>query len=556
MLPNVVIMATSQSQYVNIWVAMKKLLLISLLSVLWFGYFSGCALDSSEFNNLTKEDLERMKLNLTVGFHPESTDAKRTSVEVAFTMPVSGGMFFTLPDKFMRKEKLYKRIINLRVESGSAKIVKTSRPNVIRIEANNDERIVFSYNILGFDPSYPMRKASFSAPIVEDDYFLFAGSQALVLPAIRDGIEIPLTYRWDLPSDYTGFTNYNLKENGDKILATYNSLSDSLFVAGKGLKQVTRTINGNTLDVVVKGNFVYVTDPQIADALERLLKTQRNEFDDHSSPYFLASFYGRGGACPSRAKMQGTAHVNSFRAAFYTGCEITPTAKILVSHELMHNWIGKKLHVKGEIANETKWFSEGFTDFFGRVMALKSGVITLAEYFDSLNSELLIPYYRSENRNQTLKYIAQNMYNRSQKANNDIDKMPYYRGEIMALSLNEEIYDKNPSYSLIDVLRDSLKKVKDIPYDGTEKSRVVLSVEELKTLSDKYAPGAFEMEYRKIVDGTIPVMTALKNCAAPRNSTNARVTLSTGHYMDVNIASGFYWFDVTVPLGVCRQLYK
>ncbi|NRB11410.1 MAG: M61 family peptidase [Rickettsiaceae bacterium] len=119
----------------------------------------------------------------------------------------------------------------------------------------------------------------------------------------------------------------------------------------------------------------------------------------------------------------------------------------LLAHEHLHNWIGSKLK-NNEQEELNKWFTEGFTDYYARVIALKSGGVSLGEFIDSCN--LFLQYYfLSPVINEPNTRIESDYWH-----NYDIRKLSYYRGFVFAIYLNHLIKQNSNTYSLDNVILD------------------------------------------------------------------------------------------------------
>ncbi|MGI4752765.1 MAG: hypothetical protein ACRYE8_03440 [Janthinobacterium lividum] len=100
----------------------------------------------------------------------------------------------------------------------------------------------------------------------------------------------------------------------------------------------------------------------------------------------------------------------------------------------MHNWIGKKIRNTSDL---NYWWSEGFTDYYSRVLALRSGVITVEEFVEEFN-QFFKDYYLSPVINEPNSKIEEDSWR-----NYAVSKLPYYRGFIFALYLNNLIKENS-----------------------------------------------------------------------------------------------------------------
>ncbi|EER21850.1 MULTISPECIES: M61 family metallopeptidase [spotted fever group] len=137
----------------------------------------------------------------------------------------------------------------------------------------------------------------------------------------------------------------------------------------------------------------------------------------------------------------------------------------LLAHEHMHNWTGKK--IRNNLEGLNYWWSEGFTDYYSRVLALRSSVITLEEFIEEFN-QFFEDYYLSPVINE---------YNSKIKDDNwkdyAVEKLPYYRGFVLALYLDSLIKENNKSKSLDNVMLDLFKTSKEQEFSSDYFKKIV-----------------------------------------------------------------------------------
>ncbi|WP_230453755.1 M61 family metallopeptidase [Rickettsia rickettsii] len=101
------------------------------------------------------------------------------------------------------------------------------------------------------------------------------------------------------------------------------------------------------------------------------------------------------------------------------------------------------------------WWSEGFTDYYSRVLALRSSVIiTLEEFVEEFN-KFFENYYLSPVINEPNNVIATDYWQ------DYAVRLPYYSGFVLALYLDNFIKENNKSKSLDNVMLDLFKTSKE-----------------------------------------------------------------------------------------------
>lgn len=481
-----------------------------LLGLAFLG-LSGCqpAADAP----LTDKELANFDFKIEVGLIEQ--DTSKLSIKESFTMPREQIML-KLPNVFLRTEKLYDRISDLRV-SGSAKLRENERdPSLIIIEQEPGARVELSYLFAPFDEkNYPTRQENFSAPIIRNNYFQFVGLMALAYPLpLMESKPFPLELEWDVPEGFQVVNSFGGGGTVQKVTTDFDKLRDGLFIGGAGLRSYNLNVRNRPVYLTIEGKFTQISDQEFIDVITRLLTTQRETWQDDNFPYFFINILSNNQPCSGNIKFAGTAHTNSFRAFFPSDCPFLPEMKQLISHELMHMWIGKKIKVGQERGNiDGKWFTEGWTDFFGRLLAFKAGVLTEKEYFDSLNRQLE-KYSLSTEKDKPLKELVERMYKRNQ-SNRDLEDVPYQQGEIMALNLNKRIkVPSNFRHSLADVVREMLKQAKEA---GGVKHFSTYEIEAIVDRFDLDAKDSFMPDYSKVENGQVLYPPKLEQCRTAEN---------------------------------------
>ena len=467
-------------------------------------WMSGC--NNDEYNTIQsfrKQDIDALDLNITISLLKGNDHKPRLKIVQSFVMP-SDSLYLRLPENFMRNNNLYDRIEGLETSSSAKLYHHEKYPQIKRIDFRQHERVTLTYL---YKPDKIRANADdkevFSAPIIRDDYFQFIGIMMFILPVgLEDSkTDIKLKLNFDLPDNFLAFSSFaDSKEQN--IVASIAKIRDALFIGGSHIRAYQVDILGHPVHITMQGQWNYINDNEFIDVTSKLLKEQRKTWNDDNYPRFLVHYSAKNNApC---LKIKGTAHTDAFRAIFPDSCQFKPDLRQLISHELMHMWIGKKIKLgqspRGRM--DGKWFSEGFTDYYGRLLAYRAGILTEDQYFTTLNTQTE-KYYRSKERNRNLAYVIEHMY--SKNSNHELEQLPYQQGELMAIILNKAIKEINSNYSLDNVIKDMITLAE------TEDDNL-LSVAQIETIINKYAPNIFAQEYNKIVNGDLLILPDLPQC--------------------------------------------
>ncbi len=487
----------------------KRIYIISfsIAALLALGWVCACGQGGLE-KPLSSQETEDMNAKLDFSLVSLSGEP-RLQIKFSFIMP-RDRLALRLPNQFLRKARLFDHIEMLDT-LGTGQISDSNLPNKKILEAPEGSRVTLRYFLRGNNAQDNDRDA-FSAPIIDTNYFQFAGAMGLVIPiAFFNNESLPLDMEWHVSPSYSLYNSFGANERKQKLSISANALLDGFYVGGAKVRAYQEKVRGQNVTIILDGHWQQIDDFEFVDLVTKLLEKQRETWEDDDFPFFLISFVALGSGCSnnSEARFGGTAHVNSFRAYYPYDCPMKPEMVQLISHELMHMWIGKKIKV-GQVPGgyDGKWFTEGFTDFFGRLMAYRAGLFSETTYFKTLNA-ILEKYFTSNERMISLGNLVKRIY-KKYFTNRELENIPYQQGEIMASILNMEIQKRsNDKFSLDDVIKDLLKEANE---NGGTKT---FSLVELEKVFDNYAPGEFSRLFKKIVRGEELHPPLLPGCSTP-----------------------------------------
>lgn len=445
-----------------------------------------------------KNELSNLNLDVSVKLAQTKNGQPRLIIEESFN-PVREYIGIQLPNNFMRQKNLFELVENLQADN--ADIVEHSTIPFVKLLKTNKKKVTLRYAIK------PFIEENFTSPIIKNDYFQFVGSMALInFIALEPETNFDVNFNWELPKEFQIFNSFTHNKESHKQNLSLNKLWDSLFIAGSNLRAFSININNNPVYTIFNGYWDKMKDEDLLGTIKKLITTQRNTWQDNDFPYFLISFLSLEKDCNAKVQYAGTAHQNSFRAYFPKACPLMSEMYELISHELMHVWIGKKIvfgKERGKI--DGKWFSEGFCDYYGRLMSYRSGLISEDMYFNSLNREIE-SYFLSSALNTSLYELVDRMYKENSSA--DLEKLPYQQGELVALELNKLIKNNsNQRYSLDDPIKDMIKEA------NNSNGYKNFALNDIKNIFNKYlSNNAIDNFLYKIEKGEPIIPTKFPGC--------------------------------------------
>lgn len=314
--------------------------------------------------------------------------------------------------------------------------------------------------------------------IVRKDLVHTTGYGLFVVPnALKDAenkkIEFNITWK-NFPKEWETLSSYGT-EKSLKFTTDVPHLLHAIYVAGNlRIHQISNP--NNPVYLSLYGNFDLKDDLIISD-LSEIIKTQRSFFNDYDLPYYAISLIE--GDDPN--SMGGTALHNSF--TMYISKGVNKRIYVFFAHEHLHTWIGGKIS-NNEQEELNYWWTEGFTDYYSRVLALRSGGISTEEFISECN-EFFRNYYLSPVLNEPNTRIKRDFWK-----DDNVGKLPYYRGFVFAIYLNYLIKKNNPDNSLDNVMLDLFKNAKHKEFSSSY----------FKSIVKKYIPQGINKEISEFID--------------------------------------------------------
>lgn len=280
-----------------------------------------------------------------------------------------------LPSRWASGEYL-EQIKEVKVDNFSYRIISNNElcsQLIITIPKFTD-KVIISYEVhqKNGDP------AEVHEAIIRQDLIHSVGYGIFAIPSDAKGTDkISFNIEWkEIPNKWKTISSYGTAKSIN-FTGKADELLHAIYAAGN-LRIYQIADSKNPVFLSLYGSFD-VKDNSIVSSLQEIVKTQRSFFNDHDFPYYAISLIE--GNDPN--SMGGTRLYESFAAYLPKGMKHTDYY-ILFAHEHFHNWIGGKIS-NNERGSLDYWWSEGFTDYYSRVLALRSGGISREEFIDECN---------------------------------------------------------------------------------------------------------------------------------------------------------------------------
>ena len=399
-------------------------------------------------------------------------------VEVTLKGKFEDKLILNLPSKWAGTSYI-KQITNVQVSSNAnhaklALIEKDDTYQAIIGIPNLSDQIKISYEI----HQKPDNPSNVHEAIIRDNLVHAPGYGIFATPDdLSETTKIRMIINWRaFNQSWKTISSYGISSSLN-LNITVPELLHAVYVAGK-IRIYKISDHPNPVFLSLYEHFD-IEDQKIVSDLSKIINSQKAFFNDFDFQYYAISLIE--GDDPS--SMGGTMLFNCFSAFLPKGVR-TADYYMLFAHEHLHNWIGGGKIRNNEDEELNYWWTEGFTEFYSRLIALRSGGID-AENFIKESNQLLRQYYLSPvNRESNLR-IKKDFWK-----NHDIEKLPYYRGFVFAIYLNNMIKQQNHMHSLDNVMHDLFQIAPTHRFSSTL----------FKNIARRYMKGGIENEFSNFID--------------------------------------------------------
>jgi predicted metalloprotease with PDZ domain len=408
------------------------------------------------------------------------------NVAVSFRLPGTKSVQLVLPSEWQGQKELYKAIHDLEAVSPGA-ILKNGKSAASREVTYPAGQVVRLRYRVEKDWSGKIDSSSYFRTMLDPSYFQVSGRNFLVYPDLSDDEELPLSLEWKgVPPRWTVVDSLAGDATCQNVTARLIKLSNGLFVGGE-LRSTQFTIEGEGVFLATRGKWEFA-DSAFSDIAQKILAAERGFWHDTHIPSYLITLLPSDDA---PGNYGGTAMEDSFALFLSRNEALDFNAKFLLAHEMFHSWNAAKL---GEIKEETPyWFTEGFTDYYARLLLLRSGLINEEEYDRDADAQYR-EYLASPVLHVTGKRAREQFF---EDAN--LQRLAYLRGDFLALRWNHLIQQRSAGKASLDsAMRDLFQLAK--------RKEVILNSDFLANYFGAYVGPDAPRDIQKYIEGgeTIP----------------------------------------------------
>ena len=279
--------------------------------------------------------------------------------------------------------------------------------------------------------SGPLVDAHFYEPIMKPEYFHLIGHGVFVRPEWGDDVALHITLDWrNIGEEWVLANSFGSRTAAKGFTQSmdidFNKLLHAVYLGGD-YRLHRRDLNGRKLYIALRGAWQF-KDEEFAAIVTKIVAAERAFWKDSGPPTYLVALSPTDPESPS--SIHGTGLTNSFTMLISLDNGLSDTLIRTLAHEHFHNWNASQIGSMESDPNAPDerdevhryWFSEGFTNYYARLLLLRSGLWSWSSYLADLN-QALNDYYTSPAVTATNDVIASRFF-----ADRALELLPYMRG--------------------------------------------------------------------------------------------------------------------------------
>lgn len=330
-------------------------------------------------------------------------------------------------------------------------------------------------------------------------------------------------FQWERIEGWTFASDLErLDENG----ATTSGVVNSVILCGKNVTINTCNLPETELRIAYFGDFSFSKEEFNSQALTAVQAVQ--QFWKESQKAYLITMT----SIQTNSQFGGSAFGDAVAMTVPRMIPIEELSQVIL-HEYFHGWNPNKLYrpLDDKDHKSLFWFQEGFTDYYTRKLALRSGLIDLNKFVRSWN-KILYSYAISSARNASNEAVVDGFW-----SDPDIQQLPYQRGAMFAAYLNCKLHENGIGIDqFMLAFRDDVKA----KGDTLTKEGVATIVERLSKVANRFGVD-LTSDYECYIKAgeTIAILeNAFGNCIRVENK--MMHAFDIGYNVEKSMASGIF----------------
>jgi predicted metalloprotease with PDZ domain len=347
-----------------------------ILTLLVFGLSTGTCTSVAQchFKNTDSAD------TIIYRFSPEELpNSTRLKIDMTFPLTAAIPVEVDVPSELIR---------DLHLE-GTQATLRDGPSGTKTVLASTSGPVTLSYTLEN-GWTGPMVHPREFEPVIRPEYLEITGAKALVwlkrdpnqrVTANFDWQQLPRT--WVLATSF-GVADTALEQRCQTYAGPWTKVNKALFAAGD-FRLHPFKIGRRPGVLAVRGTWTF-SDEEAADQIGHTIESIREFWHDDAFPYFLVTLQPFD---QDHGSSDGTAYTNAFWMYVSRKDSISGLLPLL-AHESFHAWNPFKMgYLSPPEYEKTKWFKEGFTEYYAQKLVFESGELSAPKLVDSINSDLV-----------------------------------------------------------------------------------------------------------------------------------------------------------------------
>jgi len=382
------------------------------------------------------------QLTYTVEAIPRASSL-RLSIDLSFPGDETGHTRLHLPSHFSGQQELYKNVQRLAAVSPGTALADTDAPDVKLLTFTPGQTVHLHYEIVPDESGHAGQPGAYFRPALQPNYFHFIGTTMWAYPA-QYGKPLAVTLHWKLSAGWAFCDSLGMGQTDQQFEGTLEQFLETVY-AGGDFRILTAQAGGRPVTVALRGKWKF-SDSDFAALAAGIVAAERDLWRDNNFPYYLVLLLPTEQPAHKGSDDGGVELTHSVALFQPQGRPLDFGLKYVLAHELFHEWNADQMRTSD---GPLLWFSEGFTDYYARLLLLRAGLISLDDYARDFNAQLR-EYAESPSRNRRGDEAARGFY-----AGTALAKLPYQQGALLAAHWNAAIRAATgDGNSLDDVMHD------------------------------------------------------------------------------------------------------
>jgi len=358
-----------------------------------------------------------------------------SAISFSLRLPAARERELCLPGEWAGRRDLYRNVEHLTVVTPGARLIPTADSSRVRVTTSRGSAVEVRWTV-GYTPPSTSAPDAHNHSDIGPESAQVIGYDDLVLPDCDRSRPVHATFVFTgLAPDAPLVTSFGLRRSPadtvQHVRRGIGTLEEAVYLIGKSREAVRLTVHdslGRALVIATRGHRG-IPDDDLAEAVRRVVAAERGFWRDLPPPTYLVSIGVAG-----RGTLAGVRLQNAFVADLDPNRSLDAGVVTLFGHELMHEWIGGRLHApEGAPDGAFAWFTEGFTDFEARRLLHRDGLISDSAYLAAINADLSDDAL-SPARDWPWQAVVDSFWR-----NGAAQRQPYLRGDLLAQRLDAEL---------------------------------------------------------------------------------------------------------------------